>query len=196
MLVSLTNAVNHPSEAHKTISRRRELAFARQRRQLSPRLHSLQFLQARTSPLATLMNSDNPKDVRYPGAAWSPPIRSSTCRNTSRGTATSANWNTSRRAWRTSRPPILMSLTCTLRSDQRLGRHSLRTKFLSAVSGHIFGKACTRPDVGAGFKPALPAAYRIADAITKRAGYKPAPTVRRRPYDGVELGRPFAKHLV
>ena len=76
--------------AHKTISRCRELASARQRRQLSARLHTLQLIQAHSSPLAILVTSDDPKDTRYPGAGWSPPIRSSTCRNTSRGTATSA----------------------------------------------------------------------------------------------------------
>ena len=31
------------------------------------------------------------KDIRYPGAGWSPAIRSSTCRNTSLGAATSAS---------------------------------------------------------------------------------------------------------
>ena len=77
--------------AHKTISRCRELASARQRRRLSARLHTLQLIQAHSSPLAILVTSDDPKDTRYPGAAWSPPIRSSTCRNTSRGTATSAS---------------------------------------------------------------------------------------------------------
>ena len=77
--------------AHKTISRCRELASARQRRQLSARLHTLQLIQAHSPPLATLVTSDDPKDTRYPGAGWSPPIRSSTCRNTSRGTATSAS---------------------------------------------------------------------------------------------------------
>ena len=77
--------------AHKTISRCRELASARQRRQLSARLHTLQLIQAHSSPLAILVTSDDPKDTRYPGAGWSPPIRSSTCRNTSRGTATSAS---------------------------------------------------------------------------------------------------------
>ena len=40
--------------------------------------------------------------------------------NTARGTATSANWNTNRRAWRTSLAPILMDLTWRLRSDQSL----------------------------------------------------------------------------
>ena len=77
--------------AHKTISRCRELASARQRKQLSARLHTLQLIQAHSSPLAILVTSDDPKDTRYPGAGWSPPIRSSTCRNTSRGTATSAS---------------------------------------------------------------------------------------------------------
>ena len=77
--------------AHKPISRCRELASARQRRQLSARLHTLQLIQAHSSPLAILVTSDDPKDTRYPGAGWSPPIRSSTCRNTSRGTATSAS---------------------------------------------------------------------------------------------------------
>ena len=39
---SFTHECRQPSnQAHKTISRRRELAFARQRRQLSPTLHSL-----------------------------------------------------------------------------------------------------------------------------------------------------------
>ena len=77
--------------AHKTISRCRELASARQRRQLSARLHTLQLIQAHSSPLAILVTADGPKDTRYPGAGWSPPIRSSTCRNTSRGTAPSAS---------------------------------------------------------------------------------------------------------
>ena len=77
--------------AHKTISRCRELASARQRRQLSARLHTLQLIQAHSSPLAILVTADDPKDTRYPGAGWSPPIRSSTCRNTSRGTAPSAS---------------------------------------------------------------------------------------------------------
>ena len=40
-------------QAHKTISQSRELAAARQRRQLSPRLHPFEPLQARTSPLVT-----------------------------------------------------------------------------------------------------------------------------------------------
>jgi len=35
-----------------------------------------------------------------PGAGHSLPMRSSTPWNSARGTATSANWNTSRRAWR------------------------------------------------------------------------------------------------
>ena len=77
--------------AHKTISRCRELASARQRRRLSARLHTLQLIQAHSSPLATPVTSDDPKDTRYPGVGWSPPIRSSTCRNTSRGTAPSAS---------------------------------------------------------------------------------------------------------
>ena len=77
--------------AHKTISRCRELVSARQRRRLSARLHTLQLSQAHSSPLATPVTSDDPKDTRYPGAGWSPPIRSSTRRNTSRGTATSAS---------------------------------------------------------------------------------------------------------
>ena len=77
--------------AHKTISRCRELASARQRRRLSARLHTLQLIQAHSSPLAILVTADDPKDTRYPGAGWSPPIRSSTCRNTSRGTAPSAS---------------------------------------------------------------------------------------------------------
>ncbi len=55
-----------------------------------------------------------------PGAGYNLPMRSSTPWNNARDTATSANWNTSRRAWRTSRPLILMSPTCTLRSDQSL----------------------------------------------------------------------------
>ena len=58
--------------AHKTISRCRELASARQRRQLSARLHTLQLIQAHSSPLAILVTSDDPKDTRYPGAGWSP----------------------------------------------------------------------------------------------------------------------------
>ena len=77
--------------AHKTISRCRELASARQRRRLSARLHTLQLIQVHSSPLATPVTSDDPKDTRYPGVGWSPPIRSSTCRNTSRGTAPSAS---------------------------------------------------------------------------------------------------------
>ena len=48
--------------AHKTISRCRELACARQRRQLSARLHTLQLIQAHSSPLAILVTSDDPKD--------------------------------------------------------------------------------------------------------------------------------------
>ncbi len=58
--------------AHKTISRCRELASARQRRRLSARLHTLQLIQAHSSPLATPVTSDDPKDTRYPGAGWSP----------------------------------------------------------------------------------------------------------------------------
>ena len=42
-------------------------------------------------PWLPLITSDDPVDIRYPGAGWSPPIRSSTCRNTSLGTATSAS---------------------------------------------------------------------------------------------------------
>ena len=83
------NQLSH--RAHKTISRCRELASARQRRRLSARLHTLQLIQAHSSPLAILVTSDDPKDTPYLGAAWSPPIRSSTCRNTSRGTAPSAS---------------------------------------------------------------------------------------------------------
>ena len=45
-------------------------------------------------------------------------MRSNTRWNTSPGTATSASWNTRRRAWRTSRPPILISLPWRLRKDQ------------------------------------------------------------------------------
>ena len=41
-------------------------------------------------PWYPLITSDCLKDIRYPGAGWSPAIRSNTCRNTSRGTATSA----------------------------------------------------------------------------------------------------------
>ena len=127
---SITHQSRQPSnQAQKTISRRRELAFARQRRQLSPRLHSLPTPPGTHLPLGC-PPSDDPKDVRYPGTAWSPPIRSSpppADRNTSRGTATSASWNTSRRAWRTSRrawrtsrAPVLMGLIWTLRSNQSL----------------------------------------------------------------------------
>ena len=83
------NQLSH--RAHKTISRCRELASAMQRRRRSARLHTLQLIQAHSSPLAILVTSDDPKDTPYPGAAWSPPIGSSTCRNTSRGTATSAS---------------------------------------------------------------------------------------------------------
>ena len=102
---SITHQRRQPSnQAHKTISPRRELAAARQRRQLSPRLHSLPTLPGtHLPPWLPLITSDDPKDVRYPGAAWNPPIRSSTCRDTSPGTPTSASWNTSHRAWRTSR---------------------------------------------------------------------------------------------
>ena len=63
--------------AHKTISRCLELASARQRRRLSARLHTLQLIQVHSSPLATPITSDDPKDTRYPGAGWSPPIRCS-----------------------------------------------------------------------------------------------------------------------
>ena len=48
--------------------------------------------------------------VCYPGTGRSLPIRSSISWNTSRDTNTSASWNTSLLAWRTSRPPILRSL--------------------------------------------------------------------------------------
>ena len=47
---SISHERRQPSnQAHKTIFRRPELAVARQRRQLSPRLHSPQLLQAYTS---------------------------------------------------------------------------------------------------------------------------------------------------
>ena len=42
-------------------------------------------------PWLPLFTSDDLKDNRYPGAGWSPAIRSNTCRNTSRDTATSAS---------------------------------------------------------------------------------------------------------
>ena len=48
--------------------------------------------------------------VCYPGAGRSLPIRSSISPNRSLVTITSASWNTSLLAWRTSLPPILMSL--------------------------------------------------------------------------------------
>ena len=98
------------------------------------------LLRARTSPLVTLVTSDEPKDARYPGALWSRPMRSilpRMDRNTSRGTATSASWNTSRCGWRASRAPTLITLTWRLRSDQlltALGRHSRCRKFPKAVS--------------------------------------------------------------
>ncbi len=41
MVVSLTNAVNHPIKLTRTICRRRELAFEGQRRWFSRSLHSL-----------------------------------------------------------------------------------------------------------------------------------------------------------
>ena len=58
-------------------------------------------------------------------------MRSSITWNGSLGTATSASWNTKRLAWRTSRPPILTSLTWTLRNDQSFtaaGRANRRRK--------------------------------------------------------------------
>src|SRR5918992_1598405 len=45
-------------------------------------------------------------------------MRSNTSRDNAHGTATSASWKIRPRAWRTNRPPILISLTCTLRRDQ------------------------------------------------------------------------------
>ena len=36
------------------------------------RRNTLQLIQAHSSPLAILVTSDDPKDTRYPGAAWSP----------------------------------------------------------------------------------------------------------------------------
>ena len=42
-------------------------------------------------PWLPLFTPDDLKDNRYPGAGWSPAIRSNTCRNTSRDTATSAS---------------------------------------------------------------------------------------------------------
>ena len=68
----------------------------------------------------------------YPGAGRSLPIRSKIPSNTSLVTNTAASWNTSLLAWRTRRPPILISLVCTLRSDQCFtvsGRASLLKKF-------------------------------------------------------------------
>ncbi|MCY4530427.1 MAG: hypothetical protein OXD46_15535, partial [Chloroflexi bacterium] len=61
------------------------------------------------------------------GAGDNRPIRSNTPSNNRRGTDTSDNWKINRRECRTRRPPILISLTCTLRSDQcvnALGRHN------------------------------------------------------------------------
>ena len=53
--------------AHKTISRCRELASARQRRRLSARLHTLQLIQAHSSPLATPALMQNPPlDAKVP----------------------------------------------------------------------------------------------------------------------------------
>ena len=45
-------------------------------------------------------------------------MRSNTSWDNAHGTATSASWKIRPRAWRTNRPPILISLTCTLRRDQ------------------------------------------------------------------------------
>ena len=64
------------------------------------------------------------------------PIRSSTPWNNRRGSDTSDNWKINRRECRTRRPPILISLTCTLRSDQcltALGRHSRRRQVPKVV---------------------------------------------------------------
>ena len=46
-----------------------------------------------------------------PGAGHNLAMRSGTLRKSSRGTASLETWNTSRQAWRTSRPPVMISFT-------------------------------------------------------------------------------------
>ena len=113
IVVLLTNAVNHPNvrvvlaqanrhqalllpvgpnQAHKTIRRRRELAFSGQL-EVTFTTFALPPSSSKHAPLPglPLFTSDDLKDIRYPGAGWSPAIRSNSCRNTSRDTATSAS---------------------------------------------------------------------------------------------------------
>jgi len=73
-----------------------------------------------TSPLASPFPPHWRRDNCYPGAGQSRPMHCNTPWNTSLRTAPSASWNTRRRAWRTSRPPILISLTWRLPKDQSL----------------------------------------------------------------------------
>ena len=88
-----THEYRQPSnQAHKTIRRRRELVFDGQRRWLSLRLHSLRTPPGTHLSLGYPHDLRCPKEIRYPGAGWSPAIRSNTCRNNSRSTATSASW--------------------------------------------------------------------------------------------------------
>ena len=60
-------------------------------------------------PRNTVTHTGSP-DVGYPGAGRSRLIRSKISVSISLVTSTSASWNTNLLAWRTSRPPVLISL--------------------------------------------------------------------------------------
>ena len=91
IVVSLTDAVNHPIKLTKP-----SLGVVSQRPQAAEVAFTTFALPSNSSghaprPWLPLFTSDDLKDNRYAGAGWSPAIRSNTCRNTSRDTATSAS---------------------------------------------------------------------------------------------------------
>ena len=81
-----------PNQAHGIIRRCRQLAFDGLRG-----VPFTTFALPSTSsgheprPLLPLFTSDDLEEIHYPGAGWSPAIRSCTCWDTSRSTATSSS---------------------------------------------------------------------------------------------------------
>jgi len=104
---------------------------------------------ARLGP-APLCFSVTLKSTVIPGVGARAQIRAKTCSNSSFGTATSAIWNTTCRAWRITLAPILMSLVCILPRDQwrmlagranRSRRHQCRAQRMLDAATDDMGNA-------------------------------------------------------
>ena len=128
--ISMIPGCQPPSRSPVVVLDMRAVYFSPQ----NPHLSALAKLSTRKKTILPLYFSRD--YLRAPGCAQlgdrhNRVIRSRTAANRSLDTATSAIWKIICRAWRTIRPPILISFTWRLRNDQSFivfGKHSLRRK--------------------------------------------------------------------